>query len=318
LTTHELQSLLHDAGHLTTKRTIERDLVELSRLFPLQCNNKGMPYGWHWMPGKSAELPGITLGEALTLRLVEGSIRPLIPAFMLKTLEPRFNLARQKLEAMSEENPSARWLDKVASVQPELTHIAPEVKAELLDVLQQALLNDTQVSCHYYAAHKGQRHSLTLNPLGLIQRAHTTYLIATAEPYKDIRQFVVHRIEKARLLDSPCCKPEGFNLQAYVASGAIQFGADNKIQFKAWVSEGLTRLLREAPIAHDMQLIKEGDGSLLTATINDSWELKWWILSHAGSIQVREPQQLIIEISQRLRAALELQECTSDEQLKGI
>ena len=38
ITTLELQSRLSDAGHPTTKRTIERDLVELSRLFPLQCN----------------------------------------------------------------------------------------------------------------------------------------------------------------------------------------------------------------------------------------------------------------------------------------
>ena len=162
ITTLELQSRLSDAGHPTTKRTIERDLVELSRLFPLQCNSKGMPYGWHWMPGKSAELPGISLSEALTLRLVEDSIRPLIPAFMLKTLESRFNLARQKLEAMSDENPSARWLDKVASVQPELSQTPPEIKADLLEIIQQALMNDTQLSCRYYSAHKNQFHNFTL------------------------------------------------------------------------------------------------------------------------------------------------------------
>lgn len=164
ITTTELQNLLNDAGHTATKRTVERDLVELSRLFPLQCNNRGMPYGWHWMPGKSAELPGITLSEALTLRLVEDSIRPLIPAFMLKALEPRFHLARQKLEAMSEENLSARWFDKVASVQPELTQIPPEVKADLLETIQQALLNDVQLNCRYYSAHKKQFHTFTLNP----------------------------------------------------------------------------------------------------------------------------------------------------------
>jgi len=162
LTTVELQRQLHEAGHPTSKRTIERDLIELSRLFPLQCNNKGMPYGWHWMPGKSAELPGITLGEALTLRLVESSLRPLIPGFMLKTLEPRFNLARQKLEAMSEENPSARWLDKVASVQPELSQTPPDIKADLLEIIQQALMNDIQLSCRYYSAHKNQFHNFTL------------------------------------------------------------------------------------------------------------------------------------------------------------
>ena len=159
ITTLELQSLLSDAGHPTTKRTIERDLVELSRLFPLQCNSKGMPYGWHWMPGKSAELPGISLSEALTLRLVEDSIRPLIPAFMLRTLEPRFNLARQKLEAMSEENPSARWLDKVASVQPELSQTPPEIKADLLEIIQQALMNDTQLTT------QPTRINFTISPL---------------------------------------------------------------------------------------------------------------------------------------------------------
>lgn len=312
ITTLELQRLLGDAGHETTKRTIERDLVELSRLFPLQCNNKGMPYGWHWMPGKSAELPGITLGEALTLRLVEGSIRPLIPAFMLKTLEPRFNLARQKLEAMSEENPSARWLDKVASVQPELTQIAPEINADLLDVIQQALMNDTQLSCRYYSAHKNQFHNFTLNPLGLVQRAHTTYLIASAEPFDDIRQFVVHRFEEARGLPTQCFKPEGFDLQDYVDSGAMQFGTHEKIKLEAWISEGLARLLQEAPISHDMLLVAEDEGSRLTATVNDSWELKWWILSHAGSIQVQQSLELRDEIQQRLRAALQLHEQAPD------
>lgn len=271
-----------------------------------------MPYGWHWMPGKSAELPGITLGEALTLRLVEGSIRPLIPAFMLKTLEPRFNLARQKLEAMSEENPSARWLDKVASVQPELTQIAPEINADLLDVIQQALMNDTQLSCRYYSAHKNQFHNFTLNPLGLVQRAHTTYLIASAEPFDDIRQFVVHRFEEARGLPTQCFKPEGFDLQDYVDSGAMQFGTHEKIKLEAWISEGLARLLQEAPISHDMLLVAEDEGSRLTATVNDSWELKWWILSHAGSIQIQQPQGLRDEIQQRLRAALELHEQAPD------
>lgn len=306
LTALDLQNRLRDAGHDSTKRTIERDLVELSQIFPLQCNDKGTPYGWYWIPGSSAELPGVNLSEALTLRLVEDSIRPLIPAVMLKTLEARFNLARQKLEAMNKENPSARWLDKVSSVQPELTQIPPEIGGDLLDVIQHALMNDTQLSCRYYAAHKNQFHSFVLNPLGLIQRAHTTYLIATAEPFDDVRQFVIHRFEEAHLLASACVKPDGFSLQDYVVSGAMQFGTQQKIQLKAWVSEGLARLLQEAPLSDDMLLVEEDQGSSLTATVNDSWEFKWWVLSHAGSIQIIQPKQLRDEIKQRLQAALEL------------
>jgi predicted DNA-binding transcriptional regulator YafY len=86
----------------------------------------------------------------------------------------------------------------------------------------------------------------------------------------------------------------------------MQFGTHEKIQLEAWVSEGLARLLQEAPISHDMLLVAEDDGSRLTATVNDSWELKWWVLSHAGAIQICKPQCLHDEITQRLKSALEL------------
>jgi hypothetical protein len=118
LTAAELHQQLEEAGHRTTKRTVERDLNELSSLFPLHCNDKGTPYGWYWQPGRSIDLPGITVGEALTLRLVEDSIRPLVPGLMLKSLESCCSQARQKLAALGEESASARWVDKVASVQP--------------------------------------------------------------------------------------------------------------------------------------------------------------------------------------------------------
>ena len=55
MTSTQLQAALAGAGHTTSKRTVERDLVELAALFPLQCNSKGMPYGWYWQPGLSLE-----------------------------------------------------------------------------------------------------------------------------------------------------------------------------------------------------------------------------------------------------------------------
>ena len=57
----QLQAALAKAGHKTSKRTVERDLNELAALFPLRCNNKGMPYGWYWQPG-------LSLGEAQQLQ----------------------------------------------------------------------------------------------------------------------------------------------------------------------------------------------------------------------------------------------------------
>jgi predicted DNA-binding transcriptional regulator YafY len=45
LSAAELCGRLQSSGHQVSKRTIERDLVELSQLFPLQCNDKGIPSG---------------------------------------------------------------------------------------------------------------------------------------------------------------------------------------------------------------------------------------------------------------------------------
>ncbi|MBF8767609.1 WYL domain-containing protein [Pseudomonas sp. xss_4] len=61
----QLQAALSSAGHATTKRTVERDLVELAGLFPLQRNSACMPYSWHWQPGsKLRDGATTTPGEA--------------------------------------------------------------------------------------------------------------------------------------------------------------------------------------------------------------------------------------------------------------
>ncbi len=46
MTTNDIRQLLEDAGFRTSKRTIERDMVKLSRIFPLQCKDKGTRWGY--------------------------------------------------------------------------------------------------------------------------------------------------------------------------------------------------------------------------------------------------------------------------------
>lgn len=305
-TASELQGRLEEAGHASSKRTVERDLVELSRIFPLLCNSKGTPFGWYWVPGSATELPGLSICDALTMRLVEGSIRPLVPSNLLTALEPRFAQSRKKLEAMGSENVSARWAEKVASVPPALALIPPQVDSEALEAVQTALLNDTQLECRYYAAHKDQIHELTLSPLAMVQRAQVTYLIAVAEPFDDIRQFVLHRFHAARPIDRPSNRPADFSLQHYIDSGAMQFGKGLPITLEAWISEGLARLVHETPISNDMALTATQDGAVMKATVLDTWELRWWILSHAGSIRIDAPATLRADIARRLKQALEL------------
>lgn len=320
LTSTQLQQALAEAGHKTSKRTVERDLNELSTLFPLQCNDKGMPYGWYWQPEQSAALPGVTLGEALTLQLVEHSIRPLVPRCMLKSLEPRFNEAHQKLKSLARSKGAASWVEKVASVQPSLQLLAPDIPLESLEQIQQALLEERQVQVRYRSLQKGKTGWLELNPLGLVQRGLVTYLVATAVPYSDVRLYALHRCLEANVLERPCQVPEGFSLTGYIDSGALQFGGPRTIQMVAWVDAALSQRLEETPLSDDMALHSQvRGGALLTATVKDSWELMWWLLSQAGSIYIQEPASLRSAMLERLQQGLDLARLRSNgEELMAL
>jgi predicted DNA-binding transcriptional regulator YafY len=305
ITSGELLEKMRDTGYRITKRTVERDLIELSRVFPLTCNDRGKPFGWHWAPGASIDLPGMSVSEALSLTLIEDTIRPLLPNGMLKALQGRFQHARKKLENMADENLAARWMSKVASVRPELNLQAPSISAEILETIQLALLEERQIACRYYSAHGNKTSELTLNPLALVQRGVATYLIGTADHYSDLRQYAVHRFLNVEIMPAACEGAAQFDLPQYLASDALQFGGPQKISLQAWVSESLARLLRETPLAEDMALQACEGGYRLTATVSDSWQLNWWMLSQGDGLVVEQPVELRHKLLETLRGTLQ-------------
>jgi predicted DNA-binding transcriptional regulator YafY len=46
--TAELAARLRESGVDATVRTIQRDLVELARVFPIVADGRAKPYGWRW------------------------------------------------------------------------------------------------------------------------------------------------------------------------------------------------------------------------------------------------------------------------------
>lgn len=110
-TARELADALAQDGCRVSKRTVERDLNELMLLFPIECNDRGTPFGWHWTPGAHFDLPDLTLAEAMSTCLLEDYLKPLLPASILRTLLPRFRHAEKKLQALPG-NPMSGWTDK--------------------------------------------------------------------------------------------------------------------------------------------------------------------------------------------------------------
>ena len=111
--------------------------------------------------------------------------------------------------------------------------------------------------------------------------------------YPDIRLLTLHRMLTAHMLDTPSTAPDGFNLDAYIASGELDFAVGGSIKLKALISENLAFHLGEHPLSDDQLIEKDEDEELaLSATVQDTNELRWWLLGFGDQVEVLEPAEL--------------------------
>lgn len=298
-TAAELTGKLADNGYPTSKRTVERDLTELEQIFPIACNNKGRPYGWYWRRGVDLSLPSVELAEALSLTLLEQFLARMLPLSLWRSFQARLTHAREKLNALSEGNETARWADKVSYVSPSLPLKPPEIDEGVLECVQKALLEDRELEVTYQRPGHGEGKSQTLNPLGLIQRGPLTYLVATAYKYEDIRYYALHRMHSAELGLEPAFHPVEFDLAEHIAAGHghfVPYDSEGDIKLEARVLPELAEMLEETPLSDDMATSGDPEMPTIKATVPDTWQLRWWILSQGARIEVVKPAKLRNEI----------------------
>ncbi len=293
ITARDLVNQLNMAGYTVTKRTIERDLVELASVFGIECNDKGTPFGWYWMQGQGADMPALTLADAVSTRLVEELLTPLLPHAILEPLRSRFEHARHKLSDLGADNKTAAWSHKVKYVQPCLPMVAPVIDADVLHTVQKTLMDNLQLLVTYQRPSGSTTEGLVLHPQALVQRGQITYLVATAYEYDDMRLYALHRMVKAETSFNACHQVPGFDLDAYLQAGALQFESGTTFKMQAWVNQALTGILRETPLSLDQTLTPDGGGGALEVTVQDTWQLWWWLLSQGASIRVTGPAFLL-------------------------
>ena len=301
-TASELTRALNDEGFDITKRQVERDLNELMEAFALDRNDTSIPYGWKWVAGASVDLPGMAISEALSLRLVEDTLKTLLPVSMLEGLETRFRQAEKQLTALGRENRKAKWASKVRAVAPTMPLIPPATDSSILSTVQEALLADLQVDVDY-CTRDGREKKLRLHPLAMVNRGAVIYLIATTFEYDEVRLYALHRIRQAMSTNEAVKRPINFDLDEYIQSGGLHFGNGKTIRLGAWVDQGLAHILEETPLSKDQKLTEEGDLVNLSATVADSWQLTWWLMSQGNSIEVTSPVSLRKKIGGLLRDA---------------
>ncbi|NTV95365.1 MAG: WYL domain-containing protein [Thiobacillus sp.] len=290
--TDSIKCQLSSAGHEVSLRTIQRDLVKLAETLPIVCDD-AKPGGWSWAKDAQAmDLPALDPHAAVTLQLAKTYLERLLPQATLAHLAPQFLLAAETLDAHG--NGLRKWPDKIRVLHRGPNLATPEVNPTAQAELYEGLLKEKQVRIQYRSPQAESAKEYVINPLGLVVRDRITYLVCTFQGYTDPRHIALHRVEFAERLDEPVSVPDGFDLDTFIRNGELDFATGGTIRLRFALSENAAVQLRECPLSVDQEIEpSEEEGYVITtATVQDSWELRWWLLSFGDEAEVLEPASL--------------------------
>lgn len=303
LTVRDLHEHLADAGFEVTKRTVERDLVELSAMFPLTASGSA-PQLWKWSGSAHAKgILSVDPAEGLCLVLAGEVLSSTLPAAVFRGIEWRFDAARRLLESL-EDNRMAHWSQVIRFLPQGMPLQAPRVDEAVMECVQTALVNGRRISCRYRSIYGGEPKRLLLHPLAIVLHGRTPYLLASIGGDSSPFQYALHRFESAALDAGRAERPHDFDLDDFLQRGGASFGVGAEIRIEAEVRGPLIELLRETPLAEDQRIVEKDELHLLRATVRDCWDLHFWILSQAPNLTILKPTRLRGHIRAMLEQAL--------------
>lgn len=292
-----------------TRRTVYRDLRAIADAgYPLM--REETPEGttlYRFLTGFK-NVPPITfsLEELLTLYLCREQLGFLQGTPFQDDLESIFGRIRSSLPPRS-----VAHLERIASA------AAPRIqgvrnyrdKKDILSVLRQALL--LQYRCRiWYAPPLRKAECYLFDPYLLLFYQNSLYLGGYAHNRKDLRLFLIDRIQKVERLDERFDVPEDFRATDLTgkAFGLID---DAVYELDLRFAPKVAHLIRERSWHPQQILDEENDGSLrLRFTASGRAEILAWLYSYLPHVEVLGPAELRTDFLQGLEMALEQHSAT--------
>ncbi len=299
-----LTQSLCDLGFSVELRTVQRDLHKLSMTFPIVVDEIHKPYGWSWAKNAQVfDLPGIDAQVAVAFLLADAWLSHLMPTAVRDGLRRHVDQARESLSSSG--NRLAAWPARVAVVPQGLPTAAPTIDPQVFEQVHTAVLDGRVLTARYRRRAEQRAQGYTLHPLGVVWREQVGYLLAMANDHQDVLQLALHRFVAAEATHLEARTLPGFDLQAYIRSGAMGYRvSDETFALALRIDPMAGARLVETPLAADQTVETEADGRLLVrATVADTMALRTWLLGFGPMCEVVGPAPLRAEIAASLRAA---------------
>ncbi len=305
--TNEIKNKLSDLGYEATLRTIQRDLQELSRLFPIVSDERSQPFGWSWKKNaKGYESPAMDPIQALTFSLAAQYLEPLMPKANFKRIEAFFNRAESVLMG-NEKSKLLNWRKRVKVIPESIRFKEPKVSMEIRQKLYRAVYESTQIKALYRKRGNKTSDARHIHPLGIVIKGSMHYLICMMnEDPKEPRYLPLQRFERVELLDETTREPKNFDMEEFIHKNNLGFSySDELYTFEAIFDKTMAFHLFETPL-NDSQTIEELDDHKLKikARIPDTLQFEQWLMSFGSDVEVLKPIKLrkkFIALSKKLR-----------------
>jgi len=283
-------------------RTLHRDMDALSAAGVPIYALRGARGGWQLDEGWRTQVPG--LDEAELRALLMAQPRVIGDAGLAAAAES----ALAKLIASLPNS----MREKAASIQQRLFVDTTGWRGRsedlsMLPIVQDAVWRDRKLAIVYAknGSERGERVERTVDPLGLVAKSGTWYLVASTPA--GLRTFRVSRIEKATVINQLCERPSDFELARYWQSSAQRFR-------EGWPHyDALLRLHPEAAklmkrwhtVTEDGREPDAEGWTTMTVHFDDEAHARFIVLAQASRIDVLEPAALRERVAAELSAALE-------------
>ena len=293
--TNEIKDKLSDLGYETTLRTIQRDLQELSRLFPIVSDERSHPFGWSWeKDAQGYESPAMDPIQALTFSLAAQYLEPLMPKANFKRIEVFFNRAESVLIG-NEKSKLLNWRKRVKVIPESIRFKEPKVSMEIRQKIYQAVYERTQIKALYKKRGKKTSDERHIHPLGIVIKGSMHYLICMMnEDPKEPRYLPLQRFERVELLNEATREPKNFDLEKFIHKNNLGFTySDNLYTFEAVFDKTMAFHLLETPL-NNSQIAREMDEDklLIKARVPDTLQFEQWLLSFGPNVEVVKPLKL--------------------------
>ena len=274
-------------------RTVHRDMESLSASGVPVYALRGAQGGWQLDEGWRTQVPGLDEVELQALlmaqprvigdsRLAAAAERALgkLMAAMPGTMREQAVSIRQRL-----------YVDTTA-------WRGTSENLAMLPIVQEAVARDRRLRIQYMKP-KAERSVRVVDPLGLVAKGSTWYLVAQTKA--GLRTFRVSRIESAAILDKPCKRPPHFDLAEHWRASTEKFREgwqkiDVTLRLDARTSANMKRWM-------NMEVIDSGDGwETARMRFDHPEEAAFVVLGMGKGVEVLEPESLREKVAEEIKA----------------